>query len=120
MECIENNIIELNRGDTFTSELNLNAGTDLNPVQYVLKDGDELYLGVMEPNQPFENAIIKKKFTNANKLPNNNILIRLEAEDTVCLLPGKYFYQIKLKYLNDYGTYDVNTVVEKTQFTILE
>ena len=120
MECIQNNIIEVNRGDTFTSELYLNTGTDLNPVQYILKPGDELYMGVMEPNQPFENAIVKKKFTSANLLPNNNVLIRLGPEETTCLMPGKYFYQIKLKYLNEYDSYDVNTVVEKTQFIIME
>lgn len=120
MECIDsNNIIALNRGDTFTSLLSLNAGTDLNPIPYVLKDEDEVYMGVMEPDQPFENAILKKKFTKDN-LKGNDIYIRLEHTDTTCLLPGKYFYQIKLKIKNEDNTYDINTVVPKTEFIILE
>ena len=120
MECITNNIIEINRGDTFTSTLYLNKGTEQEPLQYVLKDGDEVYLGVMEPNVPFENAILKKKYTYKNLDKDNNVVIRIEAEDTTCLLPGKYFYQIKLKIKNKDNTYDINTVVPKNEFIIME
>lgn len=120
MEYItSNNIITLNRGDTFTSLLFLNSGTDSNPIQYILKDTDEVYMAVMQADEQFENAILKKKFTSKN-VKEGNIYIRLESEDTACLIPGKYFYQIKLKIDNEDGTFDINTVVPKTEFIILE
>ena len=90
------NIITLSRGDTVNLPLFINEGSDLLPILYELKDNDKLYLGVMEPNQPFERAIIKKVFTNQSKKDQNNlILIKLEHEDTRELIPGKYYYKIK-------------------------
>lgn len=81
---------------------------------------DQVYLGVMQPNQPFESAIIKKTFTSKNVNEYGDVLIKLTPEDTVCLTPGKYFYQVKTKLINDDGEYDVNTVVDKTPLYIIE
>ena len=98
-----NNNVTVTRGDSFKRPLFLNSGTDLKPSRYVLKDSDEVYLGIMEPNQPFENSIVRKKFS-----------------DTEKLIPGTYYYQIKAKFINEDLTYDVNTVVQKTKFVIEE
>lgn len=114
------NIITLNRGDSAKTPLFINAGDEFSPVRYYLKDNDELYLGIMEPNQSFECAIIKKKFTSKDFNKNGDVIIKIEPDDTVCLIPGKYFYQVKAKILNEDGTYDVNTVIEKTEFIIQE
>lgn len=81
---------------------------------------DQVYLGVMEPNQSFECAIIKKTFTSKNENEYGDVLIKLTPEDTVCLTPGKYFYQVKTKLVNDEGSYDVNTIVDKTPIYIVE
>ena len=57
------NIVSLTRGDSARFPLFINTGTAIKPVRYVLADEDEVYLAVMQPNQYFENAILKKKFT---------------------------------------------------------
>ena len=48
--------------------------------------------------------------------------INLEPQDTVNLLPGKYYYSIKVKTTDetDATKYSVETVVDKTLFYILE
>lgn len=114
-----NNIIQVNRGDSFTVPLFINTGDDFDPKQYVLQEGAEVYVGVMEPNQAFENAIIRKKYTHEDVDANGNINIVFDTNDTVCLIPGLYYYQIKIKLPLDDGSYAINTIVQKTQFYIL-
>ena len=112
--------ISFPRGETFSTPLFLNQGTDLKPLRYTLKDNEELYLSVMEPNQPFEHGLIRKIFTKDNLNKNGDVEIRLEHEETSHLIPGKYFYQIKAKLIDDKGREDVNTVVQKTELIIEE
>lgn len=116
----DNNIISMSRGDSVDLPLFLNAGTDINPVRYVLQDGDKIYFGIMEPNQPFENAIVKKVYTKDDFNENEDVVIKLEPNDTVCLYPGRYYYQVKALFANDEENPIVNTVVQKTQFFIEE
>ena len=112
-----NGNIVLNRGDSFQFAVQLNLGTKLAPAMYELRESDAVYMGIMEPNQPFETALIRKKFTVADLDENGNVIIKLKPRDTQCVLPGKYFYQIKLSVNNNE---DVYTVVDKTQFFITE
>lgn len=115
-----NNSISVNRGDTFSIPLLITAGSIETPSQFVFPGDGEIYLGLMEPNQLFENAILKKKYDSSNLDENGNIIIAFDSNDTVKLLPGLYYYQIKAKLpLND-GTFAVSTVVPKTPFYILE
>ena len=60
----KNGIIEVVRGDSFKVALFINRGTDLCPERYILKEGEYIYFGVMEPNYSFENAIVRKKYSN--------------------------------------------------------
>jgi len=94
----------------------------MDPLNYGLRQNDRVYFAVMEPNQPFETALIKKVFTQADVNENNEIMIKFKPKDTLCVLPGKYYYQIKLQRFNsdDPEDYDVDTVIDKTQFFILE
>lgn len=64
---INNNIITVNRGDTFSFSLFINAGTHISPVNLMLTDTMSVYVGVMEPNQKFENAIIRKRYTKSDE-----------------------------------------------------
>lgn len=91
--------ISLNRGDSATFCLNINAGTELYPLEFKLEEKDTLYLGIEEPNQPFEKAIFKKVINTSNSIidKDGNILIDIEPNDTVCLMPGLYYYEIKAK-----------------------
>lgn len=117
-----NGIITVNRGDSFSLPLVLNAGTNLNPLAYTLSENTIIYFGVMEPNQPFENALIRKRYTLKDCDEHGNVIIKFKPQDTQCVLPGKYYYQVKVQRFNsdDPNDYEVDTVIEKTLFWIME
>lgn len=116
-----NGLLVLSRGDNAVLPLFLNAGTDLQPIRYKLQKieketytlYDEVYLAIEEPNQPFECAIIKKKYNYKDLNKRGDVVIVLKHEDTRCLKPGKYYYEIRAKFLKEelnlpedtYGTY---------------
>ena len=114
------NIITLTRGDTYSFELNI----DDHGENYQLTGDDTVYFGIMDPNQRFEDALVKKKFTVDDLDPAGNLIIQIDPEDTLDLLPGRYFYAIKLlrDHLEADGTevYNVETVVDKTKFIICD
>lgn len=115
----QNNKIYVTRGDTFSVPLFINRGTELKPLRYTLKENDELYLAIMEPNQPFECALIKKVYSYENLNKYGDVLIEIEHDDTRCLEPGKYYYQVKARlYDIEKDKFEVNTVVSKTEFWI--
>ena len=117
-----NGIITVNRGDSFTAVMALNAGNELNPIEYEMTPDSFVYFAVMEPNQPFEDAILKKKLDIDDMNDNGDIVINFKPQDTQCLLPGRYYYQVKLQVCDpdDYSKYEVHTIIDKTQFFILE
>lgn len=91
------NYYVMNRGDTFVLPLVINEGTKLNFVQYQLRQFDKIYIGIMEPNQSFENAIIRKVLTITSPTDSKgHPLFSLTPEDTENLLTGKYFIEIKI------------------------
>ena len=118
MSYISNNgFIRLARGDSFRMPLFINVGSVWCPIRYNIDEDPnaKLYLGVMEPNQPFELAIIKKVYTkDSEKSKLGDIIIEFEPNDTLYLLPGKYYYEIKLER----GDKTVNTIIPKTEFVI--
>lgn len=92
-------IISLVRGDTLTQSIYLNQGTPLYPIRYTLSGEDKLYLAIMEPNQRFEDAILKKSFNaNSEKTGDGDLIITLNSSDTENLLPGLYYYTIKMEF----------------------
>lgn len=120
-----NNIITVNRGDTFAFTISVNLGTDMNPIPYILEEGDKLYLGVSEANVPFENAIIRKVFTSADADSEGAIYIEFAATDTLYLLPGNYYYSIKLSQpipatSEVAASEKVTTIIPRTKFVIIE
>lgn len=117
-----NGIISVNRGDSFELPITLIASDSaLEPVYYAMKDTDILYVGIMEPNQPFECALIRKKVTAENQEGSCHIAVRFWPEDTINVLPGKYYYQVKLETIDPVTLrHDVETVVDKTLFYIRE
>jgi hypothetical protein len=122
-----NNIIVMNRGDSF--EFKLSPQTLGNYAEYVLTGDDTLYFGLMDPGQYFEDALVRKEFDSLDCTTLNDLVIKLEPDDTLDLLPGKYFYAVKLHLdhpeLNSLtqrptGQYidQVITLVTKTKFII--
>ena len=117
-----NGIITVTRGDSFSFPLRINFGTSLEPAGYGMSKNDKVYLAIMEPNQSFESALIKKVYTYEDIDSDGNILVKFKPKDTQCVLPGKYYYQIKLQrfHSDDLDDYDVDTVIDKTLFYIME
>lgn len=125
-----NGVITLNRGDSLTIPMYVNIGTVLEPILYPLVSGDKIYFGITEPNQPFEQALVKKIFTNKDfDYENHCVAVKLSSKDTVHLLPGTYYYTAKLvrhhniQVINGIQTTSeelVDTIIPKTKLIILE
>lgn len=115
-----NNIITINRGDTFIFSFNIQLGTGFYKESYQLQEGDKVYLGVMEANQPFEDAIIKKVFDHTDANSDGTVDIKFDPRDTLNLLPGNYYYSIKLSQPEGGLNTKVTTLIQKTRFIILD
>ena len=110
--------VRLTRGDTLILPIQINQGDNMCPILYELAPKDEVYFALMEPNQPWEQAILKKKF-GFEDMVDGVIPLKLKPADTMCLLPGLYYYQVKVRIYQD-GEYIVNTIIPKTHFWIEE
>ena len=120
MACISRNgIITINAGDYFKYPLFINAGSIMEPLRYILEGDDRLYFSIMEPNQPFECAIVRKIFTKDDVDVFGDVEIVLESTDTQNLLPGNYYYEVKLLMKNG-DNECLSTVVPKKKFYVLE
>ena len=123
MVNIQNGIITMNRGDTFYMPLRINIGTKIHPIYYEITNDDEIYFAVEEYNQPFEFALIRKKITKED-LIDGEIIVQLSCDDTEFLLPGEYYYEVKLRHITKkLGEEDeefVDTIVPRRKFIILE
>lgn len=102
--------LHIHRGDSFNIEAIIYSGNNLSRELYKFNEGDEIYFALLEPNQCWENAIVRKKFIE------NISQIELKPKDTMCLFPGLYYYQVKLK--NKDG--EVYTLCNRSKLYILE
>lgn len=88
----------LNRGDSHIFDitvLEIPKGY-ISGSEYHMQGDDTIYFGVMDPHQPFEDALIRKKYTKEDFDEEDTLCIKLDPEDTIDLIPGKYYYSIKL------------------------
>lgn len=115
-DITKNKIITVTRGDSFSLDVFVNVGTAINPVQYVLRGDDKLYFALMEAHQPFEYALIRKEFTEDDVNENGDVHMEFGSEMTEYLMPGTYYYTIKLATEDG----DISTVISKTKFYIID
>ena len=114
----EQNYFIMNRGDSFEFPIVINSGTDLCFEKYNLTNSDKIYVGIMEPHQSFENALIRKVITCESETDGKgNPLLILTPEDTENVLTGKYFIMIKLAY-KDCDINKVKTILPMKEFFI--
>lgn len=118
------NIITLNRGDSYPFTLSIDDPNSQDGI-YRLKDDDTVYLGIMDPHQLFENALVRKRFTVDDMDEAGNILVVIKPEDTIDLYPGIYYYAVKLhkssptnQETGDPEIDEVLTIINKTKFII--
>lgn len=121
----DNGIITLHAGDSFVAPLFLNAGDIIFPMRYSLKEGDKLYVGIMEPGQPFECALIRKVLTKDDLNVYGDPELKLSPEDTEKIMPGLYYYEAKLLMASDDSDdsddeVTIQTVIPKKKVYILE
>lgn len=115
------NIIQMNRGDTYEFDFTINDDSDTG--RYILKNDDVVYFGIMDPHQPFENALVKKRFTKDDCDDAGNLMITIRPEDTLDLIPGIYYYCIKLHKMQDTDEEYIDqviTVIPKTKLVIFD
>ena len=114
------NNIQVVRGDSIDFVLFINGGTELQPFQYELQEGDEVFFALMEVHQLFENAILKKVFTKDSLFTEDgNLIINLTSGDTENLHEGLYKYTVKLKLANNMGPVIIRTLVPEHDFYIV-
>lgn len=101
----KNNII-LTRGDTFKAQVVIK---DKSNNEYVPGDGDIIEFGVKK-NFNQEEFLIKKT------VPNDTLILRIEAEDTKGLPYGTYVWDMQLTKANG----DVTTFITKASLTLTE
>lgn len=92
-----NQIITINRGDTFNMSIPINGRKDIEIEDYIMTEYDRVYFAICEPHQHFEHGVVRKILTVDNLDADGNIEISLIPSDTYYLLPGTYYYEIKLK-----------------------
>ncbi len=118
-----NGIISMNRGDTVEVPLFINVNDKLLPIRYPFSAEDEIYLGISEPNQRWECALIKKKFTAEDLNEQEDVVLKLSSEDTEFVLPGTYYYEVKLRHVEEVETEseegEVETIFKETVYTIV-
>ena len=137
----QNGIISMSKGDSWKTSIFINLGTALEPSPYNLEEGDHVYFGVMEPNQPFKDALVCKKLGAADRTPkageeedadgdgfvDGYVDLYFDGKDTEHLIPGIYYYEVKLlRPAADKGalergiTESVDTIIPRTKFIIME
>ena len=99
-------IITLSRGDNCEMPLFINMGTDLEPLRYDLRKDENkdtiIYFSLMQPNQYFENGCLRKMYSSKNWNINEygDLIVSFTPKDTMYLMPGKYFYEVKADLTN--------------------
>jgi hypothetical protein len=112
----------MNRGDTVAFDFVINDENTDSGI-YVLKDDDVLYFGLMDPHQPFEYALVKKRYTKDDCNEDGIITITIDPSDTLDLYPGVYYYAIKLHRMTDNELEHIDevlTIINKTKFIICD
>ena len=121
VQISDNGILSMNRGDTFKFGVRINKGSVIDPKWYELGEYDSLLFGVMEAEQPFECALIRKTYTIEQYNESDGVTMELTHEDTATLKPGTYYYEVKLvTETDDPMNPKVDTVIPRKRFFVYE
>lgn len=121
MLSISNNgIITFVHGDNIEMPLFINVGDEFNPIRYILTEDDKVYFSILQPHEQFEKAILRKIYTKDNLNENGDVIIKLSSDDTINLLPGSYYYEIKTNIKTNNNTYVIDTIVPRRKLYIIQ
>lgn len=101
---VTNTALQMERGDTYSLPIFINITDEFKPIPYKLENEDRIYIGIYEPGQSFEDALIRKVIKPKDITEENTYIFKLESKDTQFVMPGKYYICMKLKHQNDIST----------------
>ena len=119
------NEITMSRGDTETITLYIFYGDD--SCIYLPDSTDKVFFALMEANQDFEFAIVKKVYDSTIVTYDDKkitIKIKLDSIDTEFLNTGTYFYTIKILLKKNADDKDnqgiVKTLIDRTKLILID
>lgn len=120
-------IIKINRGDSFTFSFRPYS-EDFCKNHKMLLESETIYFALLHPHQPFEDAIILQGYTLEDQDADTGVItIQLTPKETNMLMPGVYYYTVKLKRGGVATIVDgsdnpesMTTLIDRTKFIILE
>lgn len=134
-----NRVIKMNKGDDAQFPLFLNNGIRDNPVRYEFEknDGCEVYFYILPVHGSFENYILKKTFKTDGTIiteklyrdtkmesvdtiinDNKDVVITLNEDDTVDIVPGQYIYVCRAKILT--SKINSKNILKTNRYTTLQ
>ena len=125
-----NNIIVLNKGETYIFDFVLHDPNSNESGVYELQDNEVLYFALMYPHTKIDNAVILRGYTKqlleeAEVGP--AVEIRLDPDDTYDLPTGTYYYTIKLQRgidvdteIGNFRVGEIMTIVPRTKFILTD
>lgn len=135
LQISNNNQIIMTRGDSDIIPVHLYYGKErdyLTNNTYYVNKNDKVFFAIMEPNQHFEDAIVKKAYLikdldgRTYDKQSGTLYVRLDSSDTEWLMPGDYYYQVKLLKKDPFNENQPDyegrpdTVIQKTKFIIVD
>ncbi len=123
-----NNIIMLNRGETYVFDFVLHDPIYDESGVYELQDNEILYFALMYPHTKIEDAVILRGYTRQlleQAEAGFAVEIKLNPEDTYDLPVGVYYYTIKLqrgvdveKEIGNFRAGEMITIIPRTKFIL--
>lgn len=93
-----NGNISVNKGDIFEVPLFIDCGRDIfNSIRFSIQEGDEIYFYLVEPNTSTRFPLIKQTYRKEDTNENGDVVIKFVPHDTDWIVPGAYYYEIKLR-----------------------
>ena len=113
--------ITINRGDTFKVPIFIDISKDIfHNIRFPFTQKDELYFFLLEPNTSIKHPLLMQVYTRDDLNENGDIVLKFIHDDTDWIVPGTYYYEIKLRAPYQDGMKDaLVTVVPRRKFTIL-
>lgn len=113
--------ISINRGDTFKIPLFIDCSKDIfNSIRFPMQDGDEVYFYLVEPNTSFKCPLIKQIYTKEDTNENGDVILKFAHKDTNWIVPGTYYYEIKVRRKLKKGFEDaLITVATRRKFIVM-
>lgn len=120
IEIRNNGYISINRGDRIDVPLFINMGTEKNPIRFKLSEhpNAEVLFSITSADQTFEEGVFRKIFNPNDLNDRGDLMVRLSSAETKSLIPGRYFYQFKLRFDKTDTNKKVNTITDRLLFLV--